>query len=192
MSFSIKDPLTGARARVSAENRLLVESIIETDEHETSKDGKAYMLNITGSGVNAITPIVAGTYALVFTNTGADDSITITKIIAGASAAGVITMVIDRNPTLGTITNANTATAVNSNWGSTQTADMTASVWNNGASAMGGVTAGTKWASHVLGAAPTAFPIDGAILVEPGNTFGIYVVGNASATMTCNLRFYFD
>ena len=116
------------RAGISARGRLHVDSAASSQEHEIShEDGRAYYAN-TADTANTLTITATGGPVLYIKNTDSTRELIIQKILASTDTAGTV-MVLTKNPTLGTIGNANVHTPVNLNFASGNSAVGTFYNW---------------------------------------------------------------
>jgi len=180
---------SGNRAEVDSEGKLYVKSVSETQESHIAHDtGRTFFLSSGASNHVTHTATAAGGYLLYLKNNSTTHKLYVEKImlVTGTAAESFAVM---KKPTLGTISNHNVMTPVNTNFGSGNVADATAYTWNEAGNGMGGLTSGTTMLTTTPVVGATVLPIDGSILLSTNDSIGIKVFG--AAEVSAAIRFYF-
>ncbi len=182
-------------AAVNEQNELLVKAIRASIEHTvSSRDGEAYIAH-TGTTANTLTISTGETIKMLYLeNTSSTRELVIEKISASTSV-GLVVLTYTRNTTLGTATANNAFEPVNENFASGKQAQTICHSWDeSGTTGIGGITVGTKLATHVLGIGETEDDINGAIVLSRGNNIVLSIVNGTGGDIEaeCKIRFYFD
>ena len=180
---------SGNRAEVNSEGYIHVKAITETQEaHISHDDGRTFFLSSGASNHVTHTATAAGGYLLYIKNNSTTHKLFIEKIMLVTGAAAV-SFALMKKPTLGTITNHNTMTPINTNFGSGNVADATAYTWNETGNGMGGLTSGTTMFTATPNVGASILPIDSSIILTTNDSIGIKVFG--AAEVSASMRFYF-
>ena len=114
----------GYKAKANSRNQLEVRSTTVSEEHDIALvDGQAYFAN-SATTANSLTTATGNTYNMLYLeNNSATRILTVEKVLTSANTAGGV-WVWRKNMTVGTITNANTHSPVNTNFASGNSADV--------------------------------------------------------------------
>jgi hypothetical protein len=185
----------GFSVKVNDKNELATSATTRTEEHQASiEDGDAYIVS-TLATADTLTLATGNTYNFLYIkNTSALKKIILQKVGVSTSVAGCILKWI-KNPVEGTITNAATETAINSNFSSGNVAELTAYSWDEvGTTGITGLTGGTGLVTFIQPASAVVYPIDGSIVLQTGDSILWSLIngtgGNVEAS--AGVRLYFD
>lgn len=184
----------GKTARVTDNNKLVVESTSSSREHAISEtDGLAFFAN-TSDTANTLTIDGVGTLDMLYLqNTSTTRRLAIEKIaVSSTLTAGVIVWL--KNPIIGAIANYNTHIPVNINFSSGNTAEALCYTWNEVGTPVGmtNITGGTILKTFITNAGPAIFPIDGSVILGSNDSILIRYVAAGACEFECGLRFYFE
>ena len=177
-------------ARVNINKRLETSATTQSEEHAiSSAEGLAFFAN-TANTANFLTVTATGGDLLYLRNDHATKQLVIEKVLVSSDTAGIY-VIWKRNPTLGTIGNNNVHAPTILNFGTTVDAQGTFYNWDEVGDGMTGITGGTIVNTFIVNTGFTAFPIDAAMILEPGNSLVISTIG--AAELSCGVRmFYMD
>jgi hypothetical protein len=127
---------------------------------------------------------------MIVRNDSTTTDLALAAIFMSTNAASVI-VTFQRNAVIGTVTASNNASPVNMNFQSGRAADVTAYTWNETASGLGGLTAGSTLNAFIINQGVTIAPVDeGFILAKDDNI----VITTESPTETpefaCSIRMH--
>ena len=175
---------TGFEARVDSENRLLTESVTETEQLEAAVKGNAFQV---GSGVVTLTS-ASESAVLYFKNNEEKDlivtAINITSTTQTGSTAGVFLAKIYTGAT--GLSASTSQTALNNNFGSNKSLDVDIEAGQEAST----VTSGTAAAAFYIQEAEF-FNTEVAWVFPKGSTIAFSVTpgaGNTSMTVTATLE----
>lgn len=186
---------TGNLARVNDNNRLLTLSVIHTEEHiESLINAGAYFANSADTADTLTCPDGFDGAILCVSNNSETLDLVIQKIVVSANTGGGVVSII-RNHTVGAVTNNNVHIPVNSNFGSQNTAPVTAYNWDEtGTTGIGGISGGTKWKTYSTPLGVDHHPVDGTIILTKNTSVSINFTNNTGGPIEfeCGIRFYLD
>ncbi len=181
----------GNQAGVDKNNRLLVESVNETDEHNKALDGEAYVIN-TATTANLLTTNTNVGAMLHLQNDSSTKELIIEKVLVSTDAAGTIVRFI-KNNAIGSIADNNALTPVNTNFASGKAADATAHSWDEVNNGIGGLSGGTVVSTFTEAVGMTVHPLDGAVILGKNNAFTVETASTSTTDeISVLIRFYFQ
>ena len=176
MSVTIRNSGTEAYgATVDSSGRLNTYATTHTEAHVATYSGGCYIANIADAG-DTLTITATGGYILYLAADATSDGLYVDRISIYGSANGQ-TATIERNPTLGSISNHETHVPRNMNTGSTKTADVTCYSWDEASDGMGGLTDNAIYEAMILSIGDNEPRMQEAIFVAPGTAIGITMHG---------------
>lgn len=179
----------GYLAGVNRYHQLETKTISLSEEQFVSVNEKsAYFLNSTQTA-DTLAITATGGNILHLQNLSTTQLLYIHKIIISNSTAGTILKWI-RNATVGTIGNNNTVVPVNSNFSSSNTANVNAYSWNQVGDGMTGITGGSVGVSFILGVGVLVLPLDGVLVLGVGNS--ITLAAKGVTNLSLGIRFYHE
>ena len=180
--------------------RGLVSSVIETEEAEAARFGRAWTTHTmhVGPGYGLMPVNATGGPVLALRNNSEDFLLKIARVVILSDTAGALARFI-WNPTVGTIANALSTVApadfadLSNNFGSERPAPVDVWMWDHtGAAAMTGWTYALGTQIHsggLIGIGENAFELNGGVILPTGKIGMLEITGVAS-NVHIQVRYY--
>ena len=196
MADQIKDGTgKGFLVKVDSENRLLIHSDQNTEEHNISHQfALAYTAN-TAQTADFLTIGDGETAPMLYVRNDDSDRLINLQLVVFTQNTALLQWRVVRNPVLGTIGANNVHVPVNANFGSDRLAVGTFFNWDeSGTEGMTGLTGGDTVVTIYTPAGALAFQLDASIILGPGNSM-MLVAKNATGgavEAAASIRFYYE
>ncbi len=182
-------------AKVDSRNKLLVAATSHSDEHEASEvDGQAYFANTTDTA-DTLTLATGNTYHMLFLrNLSSTKRLVVQKVDVSASVA-LLTLCLQKNMTLGAVSDNNVHLPVNVNFSSGNAADVLCYNWDEtGTVGITGLSAGSRIKTFILGLGTFIIPVDGFMVLGQNDSLTLMLVNGTGGNVEAEagIRFYFD
>ena len=185
----------GFSTKVNSVNKLVITATSHTDEHEAAEvDGQAYFANTTDTA-DTLTLATGNTYHLLFLrNLSSTKILVVQKVSVSASVAG-LTLCLQKNMTLGAVSDNNVHVPVNVNFSSGNSADVLSHNWDEtGTVGITGLSAGTRIKTFIMSTGPFIIPVDGFMVLGQNDSLTLMFVNGTGGNVEAEagIRFYFD
>jgi hypothetical protein len=132
----------GFKAGVNSENRVLTRAMQSTyQQHISCEHEEAYMCPLCSEATPTLTVTATGGYMLYLKNASSDYDAIISRITVSTSA--LITIIVMKNPTIGSLGNETAKIPVNKNFKSGKVSEIDCYSWDEAGDGITGITGGT-------------------------------------------------